>query len=1343
MNYPPLYQFCLGLVLSVISTFSLSAVNSADFRFRVLQTQDGLSNNDVNCIFKDSHGFMWFGTASGLNRYDGYSVTIFHSQKPDSTCLRYNYVQTIQEDTNGRLWIEAANTYSVYIPETESFEWFDKRKAKETGLPGEPDKIYICGDRYLFVVEKNRLFIKTGEGKAVELAGLQTTAGISDIIADKESGQLIVVNDLGDLFIMSPQGETTDCSTHIPRRVVSVDGFSLFQDREGIIWVYSRSGAYVFNPKTGLWIDNEVHQKLSSISVTDVCEDENGNIWLGTDNHGIYIVEKTGVVTNLSHHPQDNSTLPNNKVKALYASDDNGIWIGTFKQGVSIYYASEYKFPFQPIADVNCICYNPNEKSSVWLGTDRSGLIKYNYVTKNTEYIYDAADPECHPITSLLTDSDGDLWIGTFNGGLKRYSNGRFSHWSKDNGLASNSVWSILDNGNGTLWLGTMGGGLQLFNYKENSFRVFDRDNSILYTNFVSSLSRGENGGIYIGTPDGVARLSLTDYSISSIFSESLKYESRKHATINQVVVDSRGLVWIGTREGLEVYDAQIDTVYDISLSKSMPNPYVLGIAEATDMSMWITVGNDIFCITVDEKGDESGYNFVVKSFGGRDGIISGMFNERSMCLVPTGELLLGSMEGVVTVNPFKIKANRSRPKVIFAGMTVKNIPVIPGVTYGGEMLLPIAPEYAEEICLPYDANDITVFFATDNHSNPYSTTYRYKLTGYSDEWVTCAPGMHNATFTNLGPGSYTLHVAATNFDGFSSQEDRIMNIVIATPWWASWWARILYFITAIMAIIFIILVIHRHTTNRLRQQQQKEISEKTEELNQLKFNFYTNISHELRTPLTLILSPVDSMLKEEYDERTMRRLGTIKANASRLLYLVNQLLDFRKNEMAGLVLHLSGGDLVHTISETCASFNEFTDMREISLKFITDLNSLNMRYDNDKFTKLLVNLLSNAVKYTGNGGRIEVTLDIDKDDVVIMKVADNGSGISDEDKVHIFERYYRGNFNNDNNTGTGIGLSLVYEYARLHGGSVEVTDNEGGGTIFTVRIPYRKPVHQCDTDSTEPSYSMPESSTQELPVKNPQEGDKKPAVLFVDDNRDLIEFLSDEFGELYDVATASNGVEALQRVKEKSFDLIVTDLMMPEMDGVELTRRLKSDTRTVGIPLIMLTAKQDMSSIIEGLTLGADDYVTKPFNNEVLSLKIAKMVSLHKRGFRRTLIEPTPSHIEITPLDRQLVDKAVKYVEENISRSNLSVEELAAAVGMSRAHLYKKLSSLTGKSPIEFIRLIRLKRSTQYLAESQLTIAEIAYKLGFNNPKYFSKYFKEEYGILPSEYQGKMSEDK
>lgn len=475
-----------------------------------------------------------------------------------------------------------------------------------------------------------------------------------------------------------------------------------------------------------------------------------------------------------------------------------------------------------------------------------------------------------------------------------------------------------------------------------------------------------------------------------------------------------------------------------------------------------------------------------------------------------------------------------------------------------------------------------------------------------------------------------------------------------------------------------------------------------------------------------------------------------MRNNALRLLNMVNQLLDFRKNEVAGLTLHPTEGDIVAFMQNICQSFTMLSERNNVALNFFSPIKSLYVKFDEDKLSKIMMNLLGNAFKFTPEGGKVDVILDI-SDSNLAIRVADTGLGVKDEDKERIFERFYQADETGASSTmGNGIGLSLVSEYVKLHGGDIKVVDNIEKGSVFIVTLPLLKELreaqrmtnnilpakqeNQPDTNP-QPGEPLPEA-VPEVENPKPTPSDSRPIALVVDDSADMLEFLKDGLSNDFHVITAQNGKIALKLLSSIKPVIILTDLMMPEMDGIELCRQLKASHDHVAIPIIILTAKHDVSDKVEGLTIGADDYITKPFNLQLLLLRMKKLVELTKRGAVRTLIDPEPDHISITPLDERLVGKAVKFVVANIKRTDLSVEELSSHLGMSRVHLYKKLKAITGKTPIEFIRILRLKRGAQMLRESQLNISEIAYQLGFNNPKYFSKYFKEEYGIMPSDYQ-------
>ena len=611
---------------------------------------------------------------------------------------------------------------------------------------------------------------------------------------------------------------------------------------------------------------------------------------------------------------------------------------------------------------------------------------------------------------------------------------------------------------------------------------------------------------------------------------------------------------------------------------------------------------------------------------------------------------------------------------------------------------------------------------------------------------------MHRVTYTNLAPGTYILKVKATNSDGYAGTEEASLKIVILPPFWMTPWAYIVYALLIVGVVSFSLYAVQRRERNKFRIRQIEEDAKKREELSQMKFRFFTNVSHELRTPLTLIISPMESMMKEITDEKLHGKLQLMYRNAQRLLNLVNQLLDFRKNEMAGLHLTLSEGDIVAYVRSICTSFLMLSEKKHVHLTFFSAMESLNMSFDEDKIGKVVMNLLSNAFKFTPDGGRVDVALEMSKEmsGRLLIKVSDTGVGIRDEDKERIFERFYQVEQEEPEHqsTGSGIGLSLVRDFVTLHEGTVRVVDNVGSGSVFLVELPVKhirvsppKPAPLTE-EVEEHEELLPGMEEEALSVdllddmEDNEDEKEKPLALIVDDNEDLVAFMKDSLSLYFRIQSASNGREAWQKISELMPDIIVSDVMMPEMDGNELCRWVKTDKRTSDIPMILLTARQAVEDKVEGLTIGADDYVTKPFNVEILILRMRKLIDLSKKRKAKSLIDPEPSEIAITSLDEKLVENAIKYVEANIGRCDLSVEELSRGLGMSRVHLYKKLLQITGKTPIEFIRVIRLKRAAQMLRESQQNVSEIAYQLGFNNPKYFSKYFKDEFGVLPSVYQ-------
>lgn len=811
---------------------------------------------------------------------------------------------------------------------------------------------------------------------------------------------------------------------------------------------------------------------------------------------------------------------------------------------------------------------------------------------------------------------------------------------------------------------------------------------------------------------------------------------------VNHVYKDSRGLIWIATREGLNVYDVRRHLFLDLSPVAEAKGSFIAAITEDQERNMWVSTSRKVIRVTVASDGKGS-YLFDSRAYNSEDGLQNCDFNQRSIKTLHNGIIAIGGLYGVNIFAPDHIRYNKMLPNVMFTGLSLFDEAVKVGQSYGGRVLIEKELNDVENVEFDYKQNIFSASFASDNYNLPEKTQYMYKLEGFNNDWLTLPLGVHNVTFTNLAPGKYVLRVKAINSDGYVGMKEATLGIVVNPPFWMSWWAYLLYTIGLVVVFFLARYRMLKREREKFHLQQIENEVAKNEEINNMKFRFFTNVSHELRTPLTLIISPLEGMLKETTDELQSTRLQLMYRNAQRLLHLVNQLLDFRKGEMSTHQLSLSEGDIISYVHSVCNSFLLMADKKHIQFSFFSGIDTFSMAFDADKVGKIVMNLLSNAFKFTPEGGRVTVMIEhvAGTPDMLEIKIADTGIGISDVDKEHIFERFYQADHKGvEETTGNGIGLSLVRDFVTLHEGEVKVFDNIGTGSVFVIQFPVKHVETQVQLPP-ETGISIGEEEDKEIKEETREETERKdfPLLLIVDDNEDFRIFMRYSLELRYRVKLAVNGNEAWEMMQEELPDLVISDVMMPQMDGNELCRLIKQDKRTAYIPVILLTARQNTEAKLEGLQTGADDYVTKPFNMTILVLRIRKLIELSRyHRVTQGMIDPAPSEIVITSLDEKLIEKAIKYVEDNMSRTELSVEELSRELGMSRVHLYKKLLQITGKTPIEFIRVIRLKRAAQLLRESQLHVSEVAFEVGFNNPKYFSRYFKDEFGVLPSVYQEK-----
>jgi signal transduction histidine kinase/DNA-binding response OmpR family regulator len=800
---------------------------------------------------------------------------------------------------------------------------------------------------------------------------------------------------------------------------------------------------------------------------------------------------------------------------------------------------------------------------------------------------------------------------------------------------------------------------------------------------------------------------------------------------------DRNGRIWVGTREGLNVYSPETGKFQVFTSADGLPDNTILDILEDDRGTLWLSSPSGLCNVIPTQK--QNGLGISVINYDETNNLQNREFNENAALKTRSGELIFGGPSGFNIINPGKIQKPVFHPNLVFTNLQILNNNVEVGEEINSRVLLKQSLPHLKSIDLKYKENVFSIEFACVDFSRSNRDKYAYMLEGFNPDWLYADGSQRRVTYTNLDPGHYTFRVKVLNADGVWSGE-KTLKINIAPPFWRTPFAYIIY----ALLIAGLLLLLRKITLDRIHMryevEQQRKEAERAHAIEQLKTKFFTNVSHEFRTPLSLIIAPLDKIIKNTPDEEQKKQLNLVHRNAKRLLNLVNQLLDFRKIEVQGLKLHPSIGDIVQFAKDISYSFTDIAEKKSIRFSFTSDVESLEIYFDKDKVEKILFNLLSNAFKYTHDNGMVSVKLSYTpgatekEDGLFSIEVEDTGIGIPADQHEKIFERFFQTDVPESMvNQGTGIGLAITKEFVRLHNGVIKVKSQPEKGTCFTVTLPARK---IYDPSLLAASPVLPEKA-EEIVFEESQSNGKKKTIVVVEDNEDLRFYLKENLRAEYHVEEAVNGKAGWEKIKSIGPDLVVSDIMMPLMDGIELAKKIKTDTLTAHIPIILLTAMGSEEKQIEGFQAGVNDYITKPFTFEILASRIKNLLAqqrLLQKRFQKQ-IEVNPSEITVTPVDEKFLKQALEVVEKFMGEPEFSVEDFSREMCMSRVGLYKKILSLTGKAPLEFIRSIRLKRAAQLLEKSGLSISEIAYEVGFNNPKNFTKYFKEEFKVLPSQY--------
>jgi len=999
------------------------------------------------------------------------------------------------------------------------------------------------------------------------------------------------------------------------------------------------------------------------------------------------------------------------EISTQYIDNKGGIWVGSVDRGVLYYHPDRFKFQnfgrslfkFQETKKISVRCFA--EKDNYILVGTQNGLFRKEKGSASLE-LYKSI-PTNSVCEMLLKDSKQRIWLCTQNNGLFCIDNKIIKHFNTPKYCLSiyesfdNKLYLSTDNGVGVL--DPLTGNYKKATYSTGNFPYYSYQLTYLRKDML--LGYSDNGLFIYNTRKNT--ITIPDKR------NALQQHNCHH--YHCLFTDSRGLVWLGTMDGLNVYNPTNNSTKSFSEKDGLINNSIRSIVEDDLGMIWVSTSNGISRIAVSEKNESYQYSFY--NYNKFDGVIETEFLPRSVLKTSYNSLIWGGLDGFNEINLKQINGYEQPLSVpLYTKLLVSGREIRQNEYYDGNIILKQSISSTSEIRLKYFQNFIGFEFSALNYVNPTQTYYRYKLEGADDTWkeIKATNGIGSASYTNLSPGTYSLKVYAANNSHRWGKQYAETTIIISPPFWRTIWAYACYLLLIAGALHFAFSYYTKRNKLKIKEQQK-------EELDQLKYSFFTNISHELRTPLTLILTPLDSILRKIEDESLKKQLNGIYRNANELLKLVNQLLDFRKLEMKGETLELSYCNINDFMEVTAFSFQEMATNNGIELVSECEDENIYAYVDKDKMQKIINNLLSNAIKFTPSGGRILLKAMKDPDEqLFVIQVSDTGIGIPEVDVCQIFDRFYQVKKQKSINTGSGIGLHLVKEYVEMHNGTIEVESRLNEGSLFTVSIP-------IDLQSADETQSEPETTDEHQQIK----------VLVVEDNAEFRMFIQGELLEKYHVIEAVNGKDGLEKAQKHQPDLIITDVMMPEMSGIELCRLLKKNIQTSHIPVILLTAKTSDKAQIEGFEAGADAYISKPFNMDILMLRIHHLIeqqNQRKEQFKNA-ITINPGVIASTHVDKELIKDALGHIEKNLGNVSYSVEQLSKDLFMDRTGLYRKLSAITGQTPSEFIRSVRLKKAA-LLLKSGLQVYEVASKVGFGTTSYFTKCFQEEFGVKPSQYR-------
>jgi signal transduction histidine kinase/ligand-binding sensor domain-containing protein/DNA-binding response OmpR family regulator len=1304
-------------------------------------------------------------------------MKVFRHIEGDTTSLNDNKIRTLCEDTLGFIWIGTwSGGLSKYNPRTEKFTNYVHNK-------DAPHSISSNTILALYFDDSNFLWIGTLGGGLNKLDlenqifyhyrhNPHDPATISDddvySIIEGQGGILWIgtgASHLNSFDRVTNKFQSYNLITTGIERYLNDRISSLLEDRAGNIWIGTTgNGIFQFDVRTNNILGNfyETKNFICSNFIWKIMEDREGLFWIGTENGGL---GKFNPLTNEFKCFQKDSKNPNglndNTITSIYEDRSGVLWFGTWNGGVNKYDKSEKKFKKYSHDSENSYSLSANSIYAIfvdsygdlWVSTDLYGLNRMRMGTNQFEHYFnnpqDSNSISSNTIYSICEDKQKNLWIAGENGFNKfnRKAN-NFQHFKHDPNdsttICKNRISQIFCDSKGNLWIGVAGGGLdKLENGKKGVIHFQHNPNNpkSISKELIFDFCEDKNGNLWIGTwGDGLIMLDEKNNEFIYYRNEPNNSKSLSHNEVSVIHEDKSGILWIGTNGGgLNRFEIEKNVFKKYNVENGLPSNNICGILEDNLGNLWISTYKGLSNLNTKT---ELFWNFSIE-----DGLQGFEFNNWAYFKDKDGKMYFGGTNGFNVFHPASWKVNKNIPQIAITNFQLLHKPVSVGFDpLWNRTILEKSISETELIELSHDDNIISFEFAALDFRKPLKNKYAYLMEGFDKEWTSTDGTMRYVTYTNLNPGEYRFRVKGSNNDGIWNEVGTSIRLIINPPWWATWWAYAFYGVI----IILIVVTVRGYDLKRQRLKQQLELehkhAEKLEEIDHMKSRFFANISHEFRTPLTLILGPAEKVLTNCKDENSLKQAGIIRKNANRLLDLINQLLDLSKLEAGKLKLKASNSNLSSFIKGIVMTFESIAETKDITLKIRLEKEDVEAYFDKDKMQKILSNILTNAFKFTPEGGKITVRLIETNSNSVIISVCDTGIGISKKDIPKLFDRFYQAdNSHTREHEGTGIGLSLTKELVELHRGKITINSIENEWTEVSIELPLGKN-HLKDDEIIECFDAVKEFSdvldedyltdtAEELSEKALDS--EKNVVLLVEDNADVREYIRESICNEYQIIEAVNGEQALRKADKIIPDLIISDVMMPKIDGIELLKRLKSDSKTSHIPLILLTAKSAQSDKLEGLAIGADAYLTKPFDINELQVRIKSLIEQRRKlqlKFSSGDFIPKREEKKLNKLDEQFMNKLMGIIDLHIAEEEFSIDQFGKEAGMSRSQVHRKLKALTGRSPSQYLRLIRLSRAKNMIEDQRGTVSEIAYSVGFSSPAYFSRCFKSEFGYSPSD---------